>query len=663
MSENSQSDEVRHLSNQQDCVSSLPAIAPVKRTQTVFRPQDVERWFSELRHPNGFMINANGTFFLRCKENEKNEDESDEEGDDDAETERRYSLLRVFSPFKVIRRVEHVSGDVSFDCAFIDSKGRYICVVASSDEFLSTELLKKLTKKGFKVYRPRGAVRLLHSICNDMEAEVPTVRVVPRQGVQPSGSIVIDGLVLGRDSDVTIDHQMKRGFSARGSHAEWVTNVSVPALNSQTIVFAISHSFAALLKYAAGLPDAVFNLLGPSSKGKTMALYASASTMGPRKDMITTWLATGAGFEGLATGRQGWSWIIDEARIGLGDKFEENIIFALLNGRTKSKAAGHGGAGVELSLWALSSNEDREDDPFKGQPRSGADVRLITIPVGYDLIRGIFEKAKGIGDAKAMADAMKEATEHFYGTPIIEFSERLLEQPDWRAEISARLHKARVSILSGRNLDSVKLRGLDSFLPIAAAGEWATELGITGWQPGDATNAVKALFDSYLAGPPQSYWREKRKHDALQSNQPATHQSQPLSDDHLASMFAGQAKASDKLAEDAAAEALAFFRSEQSVPLAKLVADGRAPRPDDPDCPVFIHAREEGSLLCVAPERLKNVLNGRDEIAMKKLRERGILVRNGQPTSLRFTLKVMGEARSFYALSYSDVVGVGDVQP
>lgn len=291
--------------------------------------------------------------------NEKGEDDSAEEDDDDAEAERRYSLMRVFSPFKVIRRVEHVSGDVSFDCAFIDSKGRYICIVASSDEFLSTDLLKKLTKKGFKVYRPRGAVRLLHSICNDMEAEVPTVRVVPRQGVQPSGSIVIDGLVLGRDSDLTINRQMMRRFCTRGSHAEWVTNVSVPALNSQTIVFTISHTFAALLKYAAGLPDAVFNLLGPSSKGKTMALYASASTMGPRKDMITTWLATGAGFQDLAISRQGWSWIIDEARIGLGDKFEENIIFALLNGRTKSKAVGHGGEGVDRPRHATRPSPSR----------------------------------------------------------------------------------------------------------------------------------------------------------------------------------------------------------------------------------------------------------------------------------------------------------------
>jgi hypothetical protein len=48
---------------------------------------------------------------------------------------------------------------------------------------------------------------------------------------------------------------------------------------------------------------------------------------------------------------------------------------------------------------------------------------------------------------------------------------------------------------------------------------------------------------------------------------------------------------------------------------------------------------------------------------VKRLREQGILVRNGQPTSLRFTLKVDGEPHGFYALPYSAVVGVGDLQP
>jgi hypothetical protein len=611
--------------------------------------------FAGTPQARGFSINPNGTFRFKRDAN------IDDDNADAGEPNGKRSLVRVCSPFKPIRKVEHPNQNVSVDCAFIDSRGRYVGINVSSAEFLGAELVRKLTEKGFQCYG-RGAATDLLAIFNELEPEIPTVRAVARQGVQPSGAIVLDWLVLGEESDLTITDSLKRGFSTRGTHSEWIERVSLPALNSQTIVFAISHALAAILKYAADLPDAVFNLLGPSSKGKTMALYASASTMGTRKEMITTWLASAAGFEALAIARQGWSWIIDEARIGLGDKFEENIIFALLNGRTKSKAPGHGGAGVELCLWALSSNEDREDDPFKGQPRSGADVRLFTIPVGYDLIRGIFEKAKDTIEAKAMADAMLEATKQCHGTAIVEFSVRLLERPDWRAEISARLQKARLSIQDERNLNSVQLRGLDSFLPIAAAGEWATELGITGWQPGDATKAVKTLFDSYLAGPPTDYWAKKRKHDGQQGDVSTSKPSSSRSDD-LAAMLAGHAKLSEKLADEAAAETLAFLRSQQAVPLAKLVADGRPPHPGDPHCPVFIHPREEGSLLCVAPERLKLVLSGRDEIAVKRLREQGILVRNGQPTSLRFTLKVDGEPHGFYALPYSAVVGVGDLQP
>ena len=612
--------------------------------------------FAGTPQARGFSINPNGTFRFKRDAN------IDDDDADAGESNGKRSLARVCSPFKPIRKVEHPNQNISVDCAFIDSRGRYVAINVSGAEFLGAEVVRKLTDKGFQSYG-RGAATDLLAIFNELEPEIPTVRAVARQGVQPSGSIVLDWLVLGEESDLTITDSLKRGFSTRGTHSEWIERVSLPALNSQTIVFAISHSFAAPLKYAAGLPDAVFNLLGPSSKGKTMALYASASTLGAPKPMITTWHASAPGFETLAVGRQGWSWLIDEARIGLGDKFEENVIFALLNGRTKSKAAGYGGEGVELSVWALSSNEDREGDPYKGQPRSGADVRLMTIPVGYDLIRGIFEKAKDTIEAKAMADAMLEATKQCHGTAIVEFSVRLLAQSDWRDEIPKRLREARLAILGDRVLDSVKLRGLDSFLPIAAAGEWATELGVTGWQSGDATKAVKALFDSYLAGPPQDYWRKKKEQESQNRSGGVAHSSSPRSPNDFALMLADSARASEALADAAAADALTFLRDQQAVPLAKLVAAGRPPNPNDEQCPVFIHPREEGSLLCVAPERLKLVLNGRDEIAMKRLRERGVLVRNGQPTSLRFTLKVNGIAQGFYALPYSAVVGVGGLQP
>ena len=106
------------------------------------------------------MINANGTFLLKKNEKDEAEELADEPSDDDAEGQEgpSHSLVRVFGPFKVIRRIEHVSGDVSVDCAFIDTKGRHILVTASSDEFLSSDLLKRLTKKGLKIYRSRGAL-------------------------------------------------------------------------------------------------------------------------------------------------------------------------------------------------------------------------------------------------------------------------------------------------------------------------------------------------------------------------------------------------------------------------------------------------------------------------------------------------------------------------
>lgn len=174
----------------------------IKKTRTFLEPQDVQRLFESAPQPSGFLINANGTFQFKTVA-KKDDDEG--EGPNDQPNAKR-SLIRVCSPFKVIRKVEHLESDgsiarVSADCALIDSSGRYVFVTVDADKFLSSDLLKDLTSKGLRVFNGQSPLALLRSIYNELEPEVPTVRAVTRQGVQKSGSIVIDGLVIG-DEDM-----------------------------------------------------------------------------------------------------------------------------------------------------------------------------------------------------------------------------------------------------------------------------------------------------------------------------------------------------------------------------------------------------------------------------------------------------------------------------
>lgn len=630
----------------------------IKLTRNPLGQEEAYDLFRRTRQPANYSINANGTFQFDLGDGGGN---ADEEAEDDSAPKR--SLKKVCGPVKFVRKVEYPNGDLSVDCVLLDSQGRTVLVRAPVKELVNGKIAETLSAKGLKVHVAKNLTGLLRAIYNDLEPDLPTVRIVSRQGLQSSGSIVLDDLVIGHETNLTIDPAVRLELSTSGRLEDWIDGVSRPALMSSACTFAIAHAFGAFLKCAAGLENAAFNLFGPSSRGKTSALHAAASTMGFPKRLARTWHATEAGFEEQALMASGLPFIRDEARIGLGDKDEEHVIFALANGHTKEKARGYGG-GVALHLWALSSQEDRADDPYKGRPRSGADVRLFRTPAGYDRERGIFEKAADQDEAKAMAVAIKSNAAKFHGTPFVAFATALLELDDWSSEILDRVEAARHQLGSAHsNLTPVQSRGLDSFAIVAAAGEWATELSVTGWSAGNATTAVIEMSKAWVAGPPPDYWSEWPD-GCTQARSGGAGDARSLASGSItavANRFAALATV-QTMAEEKADQILEFLHTQAATPLETLLAAGRPPNPDDPACPIFLIEHASVPLICVSPARFKHLTNGFHMSVARKLREQGLLVTNGQQSSLLFTKKISGKTPSFYAFPHASVVGVG-VQP
>lgn len=628
----------------------------VKLTRNPLGQEEAYDLFRSTRQPANYSINANGTFQFERSGGGDDEDAEDGGG-------RSRALKKLCGPLKFVQKIEHPNDDVSVDCVLLDSQERSVLVRASVKELVSGKIVETLAAKGLKVHITKNLTGMLRSIYNDLEPDLPTVRIVSRQGLQPSGSIVLDDLVIGHETNLTIDPAMRLELSVSGSLEEWIDGIAKPALMSAACTFAIAHAFAVLLKCAAGLENAAFNLFGPSSRGKTSALHAAASTMGLPKRLARTWHATDAGFEEQALKASGLPFIRDEARIGLGDKDEEHVIFAIANGHTKEKARGYGG-GVALDLWALSSQEDRADDPYKGRPRSGADVRLFRTPAGYDRERGIFEQAADQDHAKAMAVAITRNAAKFHGTAFPAFSTTLLELDGWHSEVLDRVEVARRQLVGAHsNLTPVQSRGLDSFAIVAAAGEWATELGVTGWPAGSATEAVVKMSKAWIEGPPQDYWSESSEGGAQAQScgarvvLPSTSGSITAAANRIASLATALT-----VAEEKTDRVLEFFKTQTPVPLETLLAAGRPPNPDDPACPIFLIDHANVPLICVSPARFKRLTDNFHMSVARSLRDQGVLVTNGQPSSLLFTKKINGRTPSFYAFLHASVVGVG-VQP
>jgi uncharacterized protein (DUF927 family) len=101
--------------------------------------------------------------------------------------------------------------------------------------------------------------------------------------------------------------------------------------------------------------------------------------------------------------------------------------------------------------------------------------------------------------AKNLINSLKKATAQHYGTPIREYLKLLvkldcIEVAKAISDGQIEFHKNNVPDGSGEQVGRVAKR----FALVAAGGELATDMGITGWKPGEATEAAKECFNAWL---------------------------------------------------------------------------------------------------------------------------------------------------------------------
>lgn len=112
---------------------------------------------------------------------------------------------------------------------------------------------------------------------------------------------------------------------------------------------------------------------------------------------------------------------------------------------------------------------------------------------------GVFENLQGFKDGDALARHLTAATKKYYGTPARAFIAEILKDKQ-RALISIERHQKDFEAeVSKQSLGRQAQRVAGHFALLAAAGELATEFGITGWNNGDATIAALRGLQDWLA--------------------------------------------------------------------------------------------------------------------------------------------------------------------
>jgi putative DNA primase/helicase len=309
--------------------------------------------------------------------------------------------------------------------------------------------------------------------------------------VLPYGWFGSDEVIFSGDSNI--------GFGAQGN---WKNNVGKLCSGNSRLIFAASVAFGAPLMRVLGIEGGGFHLRGRSSKGKTTALQVAGSVCGkvatsPGEDSyLLNWKSTTNSFEEVAQSHNDCLMVIDE--IGQADpKTVGEICYMLANGQGKARM-GHAKRSWRV-MFITSGEISLAEQMAKAGDKVmiGQEVRLLEIATDCTE-DGLFEDIHSSKTPAEFSNRIKAATANHFGTPLQKFLQHLTSN---REAVETRCRVYMDSFLKAvlpQNATGVVPRAALRFALVAAAGEIATGLKLTGWKKGEAFRAAKKCFASWM---------------------------------------------------------------------------------------------------------------------------------------------------------------------
>jgi uncharacterized protein (DUF927 family) len=298
--------------------------------------------------------------------------------------------------------------------------------------------------------------------------------------------------------------QLKHAYRVAGTSDGWRNRVGRLAQGNSRLVLTISTGFAAPLLQLMEMEGGGLHLRGSSSTGKSTAANVAGSVWGGGgiRGYAQSWRTTDNALESVALGHCDALLILDE----MGEAKAEVVsrtAYMLANGVGKLRANRTGDARppAEWCTLFLSTGEVGLSEILAEDGRTvraGQEVRVVDIPADAGAGNGIFENLHGFNCAADFADAIRKASRDEYGHPSREFLRKLTADLEGaRAFVHDLIEKFLAATLPLKRDGQVERIGR-RFAIVAAAGELAPKWGITGWQPGESTNAATKCFTACL---------------------------------------------------------------------------------------------------------------------------------------------------------------------
>jgi len=368
------------------------------------------------------------------------------------------------------------------------------------------ELRGRLLSGGLEISSNRKARELLATYIQTAKPE-GKARCVSRIGWHDNSFVLPDTTIgCGNDEQVLYQsaHGTEHSYRTAGTLEGWQANVGRPCSGNSRLLFGVSCGFAGPLLGVVGGESGGFHLRGASSTGKTTVLLLAGSCWGGGKQngFVQTWRATANGLEAVAELHNHGLLCLDE--LGQVDPRDAGeTAYLLANGRGKNRMARtiQRRRLLTWNLLFLSSGEISLTDHMRSagrKARAGQEVRLLDIEADAGAGMGVFENLHGAATPDEFARRLGLAARTHYGTPARAFLEIVASR---RKEVCEAVRNFSQDFLKKHVPDGSSgevSRAAGRFALVGAAGELATEFGVTEWREGEAEGAAKACFDAWL---------------------------------------------------------------------------------------------------------------------------------------------------------------------
>jgi putative DNA primase/helicase len=456
-----------------------------------------------------YRVEPEGLFFydepkkLKTKKSDPNKSETEISDDDDEP-----SRIWLSPPFEIVARTRDPDGHWGKLLQWKDHDDIEVKWVMPARLLGGhrDELWQALYEKGLEISSGVPARNLLLAYLTGANP-LGRASVVSRLGWHTDNDkpvFVLPDRVFGGGPEIVYGgSSTSTPYRVAGSLAEWRDRIGRLCIRNSRLVLAVSVAFAGPLLHLVGEENGGFHFKGNSRDGKTTTLLVGRSPWGCGLD---SWRATSNGLEGVAEVYCDALLCLDE--MGQVDPREVGeIAYMRCNGSGKRRASRDGSARAtkQWRILFLSSGEislSQKMNEIGKKTRAGQEIRLVDIPANAGAGYGVFEDLYGASSPGAFAEQLKQATKECYGTPIREYLTQITHSyAGDPTQFATAIRTKRDDFINTYlpETASGQVRSVcGRFGVVAAAGEMATGLGLTGWPEGEAEKAAATCFTAWL---------------------------------------------------------------------------------------------------------------------------------------------------------------------